>query len=952
MILNQFKHILITDIGSTTTKAVLVGSENDAGHFLDETNIPTTVEKPCEDVKIGLLTAVRLLQKKTKVRLVSEEGKIVIPYLTTSSAGGGLQILVFGLSAVDTGKLANMTAYGAGGVILKTFTIDDLVPDVTKMRLIQELHPDLILMAGGIDGGAIAGVVRLAEILSLSEPTPKFHQSERIPLVFAGNVDARRFITEVLGEKFELHIVENIRPSLTETNVKPAQRKVHELFMKNVMERAPGYAGIKKWVTTDIIPTPVGVENILSLYAEKVNQNILMVDIGGATTDIFTYIKGEYQRTVSANIGMSYSISNILADAGIERIMANLPENFSERDVRNYIVNKTLNPTYVPISDAEKIVEQAVAIQGLSLALKHHWEMNFSTIRLGFWKRLKHRRNFNPYEQIFQIKEDEVFQICDINLIIGAGGILSHVDNKEEAMWMLVEGFKPSGITRLVIDYFFKSPHLGVLARLDSQLALNLFEKECLRDVAFVIAPVGKIVPGKVALTIVDKTTSKSYSLNGGAFLYLKEGGDLELIPAKKIFLGRSRHKLTLSTKLPVLFDGRGRGQNMINKELAKSGIPEFSFKKTDFVTRVQTREKKLELFSGEYRIERRLPYEGEILVKEGDEVLPEMVVGKNRFAAPKIYIVDVHRLVGYDRKLTEQEILEGMLAKVGDEVKIGQRIFRAKGKTFLEDYFYCYSPVRGRITQIEKSGMIILREIQDYDDKPVTIEVSKQLGIRPKDIIRYLEKKVGDFVERDMTIAKDLRTLTFVKSPATGVVKEINRKEGTVIVQYDIKPILLKAFVKGKVTKVEDTRKVEITGRGMMFYGVIGFGSENSGEIALLNEMEDLDDSSKNKVVVTYKPINDKFLTKADILGIAGIIAPSIENKDWVGFYGQEIGVALTGDEDISFVLILTEGFGKIEMDEACRKFFTEVNGKIASLSGRTQIRAGVTRPTVIVSE
>ena len=317
-------HLFITDIGRTTTKGLLLEAEGDRFHFLDQIDTPTTVEKPEEDVRVGLSRLAEEIESKSGIELTGGDSLFSVPYLTTSSAGGGLQILVFGLSSVETGTVAQMTALGAGGVILKTFTVDDKISPVEKMRIMGEIHPDMILMAGGLDGGAIAPVVELAEILSLAHPSPKFRKGDRIPLVFCGNRDARGFVSRVLEGNFDIQIVPNVRPDMETLNTAPAQEEIHRLFMDNVMERAPGYAPLKREVESDILPTPAGVEKILREYAAGGEESIAMEDMGGATTDIFTLIRGEHHRTVSANIGMSYSLSNILADAGADAIMARL----------------------------------------------------------------------------------------------------------------------------------------------------------------------------------------------------------------------------------------------------------------------------------------------------------------------------------------------------------------------------------------------------------------------------------------------------------------------------------------------------------------------------------------------------------------------------------------------------------------------------------------------------
>ncbi len=993
MKINEADHIIITDIGSTTTKALLLSKKHPeesprvpsgtpdihpkglqgtpsgtpdvhpagslrapvgtpaetmlAYTLAAEHEVPTTVEKPYEDVKIGVINAVKGLEEKSRIKLLDSAGRISFPYITTSSAGGGLGMLVFGLSAVETGRVAQMTAYGAGGVILKTLTIDDHIPVVEKMRLIRELHPDLVLMAGGIDGGAISGVVNLAELLSLAEPEPKFRSSDRIPLVFCGNVDAQRFVLRVLEEHFEVHTVANIRPSMKDMNTEPAKRKVHELFMENVMERAPGYAALKSWVAADILPTPAGVASILGLYGRSTGENIAAADIGGATTDIFSNIMGAYHRTVAANIGVSYSLSNVLAQSGIGKILRHLPEEYSENEVRDYIANKTLNPTYVPRHDCERLVEQAAAAEGIAIAWDQHKEMNFKIARVGRLDRRKLRKDVDAFEELFFIQEDTYFQPKDIQRIIGAGGVLSHAKSKEEALWVLVEGFKPSGITKISLDKNFKSPHMGALSRLDPALALDLYSRQCLEDLAFVVAPLGNLSPRREVLTVKDNKGT-SHTLKGGQALYLNDHGELTILLSKEASLAGGLKQVSLKTTLPVLFDCRGRGERMLDIPLSKSGIWNL-FPAEGFKTDV--RRGASEIATGTYTFERRLPYEGEIFVREGQSVTPDTAIGENRFGPPKLYIIDIYRFLGHETTLDEKEIEEGMLVKAGDQVQLGTHLFKTTKGNLLGIPYFISSPLRARISHIEKGGLIIMREIQDYDEKPHVVGVARALRIAPRHVSGYLKVREGDFVEKDQVIAQDLSQAAFVKAPSTGVLKKMDTREGTVTIQYDIKPVSLKSFVGGTVSHIRPAFSAHISGEGTILYGILGFGREAWGELAVLTKSTDIDFGLKGKIVVTAQPIDEEFLRKAAEIEVAGIVAPSVENADWVRFYGQEMGVALTGDEQIPFTLILTEGFGRFDMNDDYAKFLAGCQGRHASLSGRTQIRAGVTRPMVIVS-
>lgn len=947
----QFKHILITDVGSTTTKALLLVQEAETFKFLTEVNVPTTVEKPHEDVKIGLMNAIAQLEAKTGVSIKSTNGSLKIPFLTTSSAGGGLQIMVFGVTSVETGRVAEMTAYGAGGVILKTFTIDDGIPPIHKMRLIHELHPDLILLAGGVEDGNIHSIVRLSEILTLANPTPKFVQSEKIPLVYAGNSKAQPFVSDVLSRNFHVHPVENVRPSMTEMNIEPARHLIHELFMDNVMERAPGYAEIKKWVKKPIIPTPTGVEKILKIYGEQLNKNVVMVDIGGATTDIFTNILGDAGRTVAANIGLSYSIANVIAQAGIEPIAANVPGSISVAQIRNYAANKMLNPSYLPTHEGEFAIEHAMAIAGVQIAWKQHQDMNFKAARIGFLDRMHNRTDFDPFQEVFQVRTAETtFQVSDIDLIIGAGGVMPHARTREQAIRMLVEGFMPAGITRLAIDKSFKSPHLGVLSTIDEELALTLFRENCLHDLAYVVAPTGNLVTGQKAIGIKDESSDLGFTVNGGDVLYLNRGGDLSLTLAEGLNLYKNMREFKLKSDLPVLIDCRGRGQKFIGKPLLAYDIPGFSLSDIIFETALQPPAPKIE--EGEYRFTRELPYPGEILVEPGTVVNPDTIVGHNVYTPPRIYMIDIQQLIGYDHHLSDQDWADGLLVKVGDMVQVGDRIFKIKPMLEIIGNSYCHSQVRGKVLRIENNRLILLEEIQDYSLQPYVVDVARFLKVKPKHIRGYLKFQVGDYVQRGQVLLTLSPEKLPLKSPATGTIKEINTETGTMTIQYDVTPVPLPAFVPGRVDRITESTSVDIIGEGTIVHGQIGFGHEHFGLLSLLPEHSQLAEGDRNKVVATAQPIDLAFLRRAKQVGVAGIIAPSIDNTEWVAFSGQEIGVGLTGDEDIPFTVILTEGFGQWNLPDALRQVFERMTGKTASLSGRTQIRAGVTRPMIIFGQ
>ncbi|MCK4807745.1 MAG: glutamate mutase L, partial [Candidatus Aegiribacteria sp.] len=506
--------------------------------------------------------------------------------------------------------------------------------------------------------------------------------------------------------------------------------------------------------------------------------------------------------------------------------MKYLPEEFDEDKVRDYIYNKTIFPTYIPGNASEVLVEQAAAICGAESSWNEHLDTCYKTMRVGFLDRMK-ARNRKMFEETFRTSEEESFNLSDIEIIIGSGGIISHSD-KYRAFWILTEGFRLPGITRLTVDRNFRSPHLGVLSEIDGKAALDLFLEECLEDIGWTISPIGKISEGDNVLEVNDRNTGKSWKLSGGDLLFLNSGGNLEFILDDNVSLGNGRTHL--NTELPVLIDCRGHGDNTVDKPLSSSGIPEFTHKIDRFVHSI--RPEHGELITGEWEMDYRLPYKGDLFVKKGDEVDHGTVLGENRFDPPRLYMIDLNRIPGYDRHLSPEEIRSGLLIKEGDKVKLNAPLYKVH-RTGLQGFdFTFHSTVRGRVTKIEKNGIIILREIQDYDEKPHVIDISGPLDIKPKHIRGYIKVGLDRFVEAGQVIASDMSAgkAVTVESPTSGVLKEIDTKKGTVTVQYDINPVKMFCHVSGTVSEILPDHMVRVKGNGTRLNGVIGFGGENSG--------------------------------------------------------------------------------------------------------------------------
>jgi uncharacterized protein (TIGR01319 family) len=568
----DLKVIIATDCGSTTTKAILI--EKTPGGEYRQTyrgESPTTVEAPFEDVTRGVLNAITEIEELSGRKILDGE-KIIYPnndkvgvdiYVSTSSAGGGLQMMVAGAVKTMTAESAQRAALGAGSIVMDVLASNDGRLGYEKIERIRQLRPDMVLLSGGTDGGTITHVVELAEYLAAADPKPRFGIGYQLPVIFAGNKNARPNIEQILSKRTALYITDNIRPVLERENLTPARTKIHDLFLEHVMAQAPGYKKLMSWVGAPIMPTPAAVGLIMETISKKQGINLVGVDIGGATTDTFSVFDGIFNRTVSANLGMSYSISNVLAEAGLPNIMRWVPFDVQEEDIRNRIKNKMIRPTTIPQTQDELQIEQAIAREALRLAFEHHKQL-----AVGL-KGIQQKRSISDaFEQIST--GQTLINMNRLNLIVGSGGILSHAPRRVQSMIMMIDSYQPVGVTHLAVDSIFMMPHLGVLSTVNEKAAMDVFVRDCMIYLGAAVCPVGQAKPGERCLeykiTFPDgKIISDSLPFDEIRLYPLDVGQEaiIEANPAKHFDLGEGRGK-TIKKKVTggvvgIIIDTRGR---------------------------------------------------------------------------------------------------------------------------------------------------------------------------------------------------------------------------------------------------------------------------------------------------------------------------------------------------------------------------------------------------------
>ena len=574
----KLRSILATDCGSTTTKAILIEYIDGEYRLSHRGEAPTTVEAPFEDVTRGVLNATMEIEELSGRKLIDGDN-IITPqedstgvdiYISTSSAGGGLQMMVAGVVKSMTGESAERAALGAGSIVMDVLASNDGRKPHEKITRIRQLRPDMILLSGGIDGGTTKHVVELAEILAAANPQPRLGQNYKLPVIYAGNKKATSDIKKTLGELTDLDVTENIRPVLEQENLKPSRDKIHDLFMEHVMQQAPGYKKLMSWTDAPIMPTPGAVGALIEMVAQRESISVVGVDIGGATTDIFSVFQEQFNRTVSANLGMSYSICNVLAEAGLPNVLRWVPFDIDEKELTNRIGNKMIRPTTVPQSLEELVIEQAIAREALRLSFIQHKEfaVNLKGVQ-------KERTISDAFEQTNS--GQSLVDMMELDLIVGSGGVLSHAPRRQQSAKMLIDSFLPEGITALAVDSIFMMPQLGVMANIEKKdlsnqartAALEVFEKDCLIRLGTCIAPVGDFAGKKEILQAeleFSNGEKKEISLDHGQLVLVDadfEEINITLSPSKGVDVGAGANE-TIQTKVNggqvgIIFDGRGR---------------------------------------------------------------------------------------------------------------------------------------------------------------------------------------------------------------------------------------------------------------------------------------------------------------------------------------------------------------------------------------------------------
>lgn len=269
--------------------------------------------------------------------------------------------------------------------------------------------------------------------------------------------------------------------------------------------------------------------------------------------------------------------------------------------------------------------------------------------------------------------------------------------------------------------------------------------------------------------------------------------------------------------------------------------------------------------------------------------------------------------------------------------------------------------------TVLVKVGDVVRAETAvaraELPGKVVPLNLANQLGIAPDEINDYLVKKEKDPVQKDDVLAENKPFIkwfkTEIRSPITGKVESVSTITGQILLREPPRILELRAYIDGAIVEVHADQGVTVESTCSLVQGIFGIGGETNGELFMGVTSPDqpltpelLTPSMKGKIVVGGAFLSAATMTRAKEIGIVGLVVGGIHDKDLRALLGYDLGVAITGTEQVGFTLILTEGFGTIPMAPKTFALLSAHAGRKASISGATQIRAGVIRPEIIVPQ
>jgi hypothetical protein len=550
--------LLAVDVGTVSTRVALFDVVESQYRLLGVTTAPTTAEFPFLDVSEGIHHAVETLGTIVARSLLDDKGSLILPSRPDGN-GVDVAVLSFSLTAdVRTALVGLLPEYSLRSVrnlarsapvrVAAEVSLGDGQSEESLLDVLIRARPDLIVIAGGTEGGASQALLQTLEVVGLS--VHLFSVDTRPQILFVGNGEVADRVRELLKDVGAVYVGPNVRPSLEIESIDGSRTELNHRVVELLRTKISGLDEPLSWTAGALTPGALGIGTIVRFLGQAYegSKGVLAASIGAGSTILAASFGPTVDLSVRPDLNLGRETVGLLEHCALEEIVRWLPVDLSDDHVRDYLYNKSLYPRSVPATVEDLWIEQAVARQLLRVAVQ---------AAAPSW----HLRRARPWPALLPLLEP----------ILGAGSVLARAPRAGQAALMLLDGLEPAGITTLVLDAHGLLPLLGAAARVNPLAVVQVLSSSSFPSLGTVVAPAGRGRQGETAMRYTLAYESgrqvRGQVLAGSIEvlpLPMGEKARLAVQPSRRfdLGLGGAGHGGTITVSgglVGVILDARGR---------------------------------------------------------------------------------------------------------------------------------------------------------------------------------------------------------------------------------------------------------------------------------------------------------------------------------------------------------------------------------------------------------
>lgn len=554
----QDSSLLAVNVGATSTRAALFDVVEGQYRFIASGTAPSTAVAPFKDVSLGVVQAIINLQTITGKTLLDQNNLLITPvqsdgsgvdtFAATLSVGAALRAVVVGLLSDVSTQSAKRLAESTYQYVVDSFDLNDQRKPDEQIDAILNSRPDVIILAGGTDGGASRSTQKILEAVGLAcYLMPK---EKRPAILFTGNQSLTGTVKETLQNLTpSLHFSPNIRPSLDTEDLAPAARELAQVYSDVRKRQLPGVDLLANWTGGRILPTAYAEGRIIRFLSQMSGETrgILGVDLGATATTIAAGFNGKLTLGVYPQFGLGENLPGLLQYTRLEDIMRWLHLDIAPSIVRDYLYQRSLYPGTIPVTKEDQAIGHAISRQVLHLAMKEA------------------KQHFSSEARLLQKELTPLF-----DPILAGGTALNDAPTPGQSLLLLLDSIQPVGMTSIILDPNNLLPLLGAASETNQLLPVQVLESGAFMSIGTVISVISSASYGtpvvRARLTYADGTDVRTeVKLGGLEILPLNMGqtARLTLQPLNRSDIGngpgRNAAVQVVGGMMGVVIDARGR---------------------------------------------------------------------------------------------------------------------------------------------------------------------------------------------------------------------------------------------------------------------------------------------------------------------------------------------------------------------------------------------------------